>query len=163
MPGLRVLLTRDLHSSLSFRLARKLTFGRARRLLGLGRCKQFLSMGAGLPRATLDFFLSLDIPIYELYGLSESTGVHTLTTHQDFRLLRWAWPRVGGRADEGQMEGQQRGAGVSWDPHLGTPKTRVVPGCHRHPTWLSSTQGRMAQSSDREPRAPRISVWICKL
>ncbi|XP_023572930.1 long-chain-fatty-acid--CoA ligase ACSBG2-like [Octodon degus] len=77
----------DLHSSLSFRLAKKLTFSRARKLLGLGRCEQFLSVGTGLSRGTLDFFLSLDVPIYELYGLSESTGIHTLASRQDFRLL----------------------------------------------------------------------------
>ncbi|KAM6168063.1 long-chain-fatty-acid--CoA ligase ACSBG2-like [Erethizon dorsatum] len=77
----------DLHSSLSFRLAKKLTFRRTRKLLGLGRCEQFLSMGAGLSRATLDFFLSLDVPIYELYGLSECTGIHALATRQNFRLL----------------------------------------------------------------------------
>ncbi|XP_003461162.2 long-chain-fatty-acid--CoA ligase ACSBG2-like isoform X2 [Cavia porcellus] len=77
----------ELHSSLNFRLAKKLTFRRARKLLGLGHCERFLSTGVGLSRATLDFFLSLDIPIYELYGPSECTGVHSLATGQDFRLL----------------------------------------------------------------------------
>lgn len=92
----RFCFSRELHSSLNFRLAKKLTFRRARKLLGLGHCERFLSTGVGLSRATLDFFLSLDIPIYELYGPSECTGVHSLATGQDFRLLRWAWP---GRRD----------------------------------------------------------------
>ncbi|XP_005405787.1 PREDICTED: long-chain-fatty-acid--CoA ligase ACSBG2-like isoform X2 [Chinchilla lanigera] len=77
----------DLHSSMSFRLAKKLTFTRARKLLGLSHCEQFFNVGTGLSRPTLDFFLSLDIPIYELYGLSECTGLHALSTRRDFRLL----------------------------------------------------------------------------
>uniref|UniRef100_A0A8C0R3V1 long-chain-fatty-acid--CoA ligase n=1 Tax=Canis lupus dingo TaxID=286419 RepID=A0A8C0R3V1_CANLU len=55
--------------------------------LGLHHCRQFFNLGLGLPRATMDYFLSLNMPIFELYGLSESTGIHTLSRQQDFRLL----------------------------------------------------------------------------
>uniref|UniRef100_A0A8D2DSH7 long-chain-fatty-acid--CoA ligase n=1 Tax=Sciurus vulgaris TaxID=55149 RepID=A0A8D2DSH7_SCIVU len=75
------------HPPLCFRLAKMLTFDRARKFLGLSHCEQFFNMGMGLPRATLDFFLSLNIPIFEMYGLSESTGLHALSGHQAFRLL----------------------------------------------------------------------------
>lgn len=55
-----------------------------------------LQQGQGLPRATLTSFLSLHRPVLELRGLPESTGIHTLSHHQDFRLLRWVlaegWP-----------------------------------------------------------------------
>ncbi|OBS74687.1 hypothetical protein A6R68_14765 [Neotoma lepida] len=70
-----------------FGLAKKLTFDPARKFLGLNHCQQFLNLGLGLPRATVEFFLSLDIPIFELYGLSECSGLHALSSHQAFRLL----------------------------------------------------------------------------
>ncbi|XP_035578035.1 long-chain-fatty-acid--CoA ligase ACSBG2-like isoform X3 [Zalophus californianus] len=75
------------HSPLCFSLAKRLTFNRARRFLGLHHCRQYFNLGLGLSRATLDYFLSLNMPIFELYGLSESTGIHTLSRQQDFRLL----------------------------------------------------------------------------
>ncbi|XP_046299718.1 long-chain-fatty-acid--CoA ligase ACSBG2 [Marmota monax] len=76
----------QVHPPLCFRLAKMLTFNRARKFLGLSHCEQFFNIGLGLPTATLDFFLSLNIPIFEVYGLSEGTGIHTLSSHQAFRL-----------------------------------------------------------------------------
>lgn len=76
-------------------------------------------MGLGLPQATRDYFLSLDMPIFELYGLSESSGVHALSRQQDFRLLRWV--PVDGRTD-GRTDGGGRGR----------PPTRTPPPCSVH-------------------------------
>lgn len=42
---------------------------------------------------TLEFFLSLDIPLYELYGMSESTGPHTISLPDAFRITRYALQR----------------------------------------------------------------------
>ncbi|XP_008709666.2 long-chain-fatty-acid--CoA ligase ACSBG2 [Ursus maritimus] len=78
---------RQTHAPLCFGLAKRLTFNQARRFLGLHHCRQYFNLGLGLSRATLDYFLSLNMPIFELYGLSESTGIHTLSRQQDFRLL----------------------------------------------------------------------------
>ncbi|KAL6087001.1 hypothetical protein STEG23_009149 [Scotinomys teguina] len=77
----------QIHQPLGFGLAKMLTFDPTRKFLGLNHCQQFLNLGLGLPRATVDFFLSLDIPIFELYGLRECSGLHTLSSHQAFRLL----------------------------------------------------------------------------
>ncbi|KAK7889312.1 hypothetical protein WMY93_024872 [Mugilogobius chulae] len=35
---------------------------------------------------TLEFFLSLNIPLYELFGMSESSGPHTISVPEAFRL-----------------------------------------------------------------------------
>ncbi|XP_039077291.1 long-chain-fatty-acid--CoA ligase ACSBG2-like [Hyaena hyaena] len=75
------------HPPLCFSVAKKLTFNLARRFLGLHRCRHYFNLGAGLPGATLEYFLSLNMPIRELYGLAESTGIHTLSSQEDFRLL----------------------------------------------------------------------------
>nr|KAF6401563.1 hypothetical protein HJG63_009621 [Rousettus aegyptiacus] len=78
---------RQVYQPLCFGLARRLAFNRARRVLGLHRCPQLFNMGLGLPQATRNYFLSLDMPVFELYGLSESSGVHSLSSQQDFRLF----------------------------------------------------------------------------
>ncbi|XP_075798933.1 long-chain-fatty-acid--CoA ligase ACSBG2-like [Microtus pennsylvanicus] len=80
-------LQRQIHQPLCFGMAKRLTFDPARKFLGLNHCQQFLNLGLGLPRATVDFFLSLNIPIFQLYGFTESSGLHTLSSHQAFRLL----------------------------------------------------------------------------
>nr|XP_017451890.1 uncharacterized protein LOC316124 isoform X3 [Rattus norvegicus] len=76
-----------IHQPLCFGLAKRLTFKPAKKFLGLNHCEQFLNVGMGLPRSTLDFFLSMNIPILELYGLSECTGLHTLSSLQAYRIL----------------------------------------------------------------------------
>ncbi|XP_035311298.1 long-chain-fatty-acid--CoA ligase ACSBG2 isoform X1 [Cricetulus griseus] len=77
----------QLHQPLCYGLAKKLTFDPARKFLGLNHCQQFLNLGLGLPRNTLDFFLSLNIPIFDMYGLTECSGLHALSSHQAFRQL----------------------------------------------------------------------------
>lgn len=37
------------------------------------------SAAAPIARSVLEFFLDFDIPLYELYGMSESTGPQTLS------------------------------------------------------------------------------------
>jgi hypothetical protein len=91
----RICFSRRAHPPLFFGLAKKLVFNRTRKSLGLNNCQQFFNLGLGLPKATLDFFLSLNIPICELYGLSECTGVHTVSSNRSFRLLRWVPQRDG--------------------------------------------------------------------
>ncbi|MBL8920101.1 MAG: long-chain fatty acid--CoA ligase [Myxococcaceae bacterium] len=66
-------------------LASKLVFSKVRERLGLDRCRLAVSGAAALPRATLDFFLSLDVPILELYGMTEGLGVATTNTPTAFR------------------------------------------------------------------------------
>ena len=39
-----------------------------------------------MKKTTSDFFTSLDIPLYNLYGLSETTGCHVLHNDKKFHL-----------------------------------------------------------------------------
>ncbi|KAL4608362.1 long-chain-fatty-acid-CoA ligase ACSBG2 isoform X1 [Arapaima gigas] len=75
-----------LGTPLNYRLAKKLVFGKVRKALGLDRCTKCYTGAAPISKETLEFFLSLDIPVYELYGMSESTGPHTLSLPEAFRL-----------------------------------------------------------------------------
>uniref|UniRef100_A0A4W5MJA9 Long-chain-fatty-acid--CoA ligase ACSBG2 n=2 Tax=Hucho hucho TaxID=62062 RepID=A0A4W5MJA9_9TELE len=70
----------------NYRLAKKLVFRKVRKALGLDRCTKCYTGAAPITKDTLEFFLSLDIPVYELYGMSESTGPHTISLPDAFRL-----------------------------------------------------------------------------
>lgn len=59
-------------------LAHKLVFSKVREKLGLDRCRLQASAAAPISMDTLEFFLSLGIPITEVYGMSESTGPGTV-------------------------------------------------------------------------------------
>ena len=59
-------------------LANKLVFSKVKDLLGLDRCKIAVSSTAPIAKNTLEFFLSLGIPICEVYGMSECTGPATI-------------------------------------------------------------------------------------
>lgn len=73
----------------SYHLAKKLVFKKVRKALGLDRCSKCYTGAAPITKDTLEFFLSLDIPLYELYGMSESTGPHTISLPGAFKLTRY--------------------------------------------------------------------------
>ena len=55
-------------------LANLVFFKKVRQALGLDRCHFPLSGAAPLAEDTLTYFMSVNIPLHELYGLSESSG-----------------------------------------------------------------------------------------
>ena len=55
-------------------IANALVFKKVRLALGLERCKIAISAAAPIMKDTLEFFMSLNIPVTEMYGMSESTG-----------------------------------------------------------------------------------------
>ncbi|NWW44911.1 ACBG2 ligase, partial [Pedionomus torquatus] len=70
----------------NFRLARRLVYKKVRKAIGLDRCTKCYTGAAPITRETLEFFLSLNIPVLELYGMSESSGPHTMSLPQAFKL-----------------------------------------------------------------------------
>jgi len=58
-------------------VARKLVHERVRKALGLDRARLLGTSAAPINRSTLDFFESLGMPLYEVYGQSECTGAST--------------------------------------------------------------------------------------
>ncbi|KAB1259107.1 Long-chain-fatty-acid--CoA ligase ACSBG2, partial [Camelus dromedarius] len=72
---------------MSYRMAKALVFSKVKSSLGLDHCHIFISGAAPLNQETSEFFLSLDIPIGEVYGLSESTGPHSMSTPENYRIL----------------------------------------------------------------------------
>jgi len=76
-----------------FGLAHKLVFSKVREKLGFDRCELFISTAAPISLDTLEFFHSLDVPITEVYGMSECTGPGTVSLPKphEFRT-KWAGP-----------------------------------------------------------------------
>ncbi|XP_047656349.1 long-chain-fatty-acid--CoA ligase ACSBG2 isoform X2 [Tachysurus fulvidraco] len=74
------------HTPLNYRLAKHLVFRKVRKALGLDRCRLCYTGAAPITKDTLEFFYSLDIPLMELYGMSESSGPHSMSVHEAFRL-----------------------------------------------------------------------------
>ncbi len=72
-------------------LANKLVFKTVRERLGLDRCKVAATSAAPISRATLEFFLSLGLPVCEVYGMSECTGPTTLSTPARYRTGKVGW------------------------------------------------------------------------
>ena len=70
---------------LLYPLAEKLVFSKVRQRLGLDRARFCSVSAAPVARDTLDFFLSLGIPILEVYGMSECTGPATISIPRRYR------------------------------------------------------------------------------
>ncbi|XP_033107079.1 long-chain-fatty-acid--CoA ligase ACSBG2-like [Anneissia japonica] len=63
-----------------------LLFRKVRQTLGLDRCLHCFSGAAPLSQETVEYFLGVNIPIYDLYGMSESSAPHSLSMPGNFRL-----------------------------------------------------------------------------
>lgn len=70
-----------------FMLANNLVFKKVRAALGLDRCRFCCTGAAPITKDTLDYFMSLNIPVKELYGMSESSGPHTVSM-DEYRITR---------------------------------------------------------------------------
>ena len=66
-------------------LAKKLVHDKVRQRLGLDRARLCVTSAAPIGKGTLEFFLSLGIPVLEVYGMSESTGPATSSLPVDYR------------------------------------------------------------------------------
>uniref|UniRef100_A0A4W5MXR9 long-chain-fatty-acid--CoA ligase n=1 Tax=Hucho hucho TaxID=62062 RepID=A0A4W5MXR9_9TELE len=70
-----------------FMLANNLVFKKVHWAIGLDRCRNCLTGAAPITRETLEYFMSLRLPLYELYGMSESTGPHTISWENNFKIM----------------------------------------------------------------------------
>ncbi|MCM2270194.1 MAG: long-chain fatty acid--CoA ligase [Thermoanaerobaculia bacterium] len=96
-----------------YALADRLVLSKIRARLGLERAAFCASAAAPIAASTLEFFFSIGVPLVEVYGLSETTGVITVSEPSSYRIGRVGRPlrdvemRV---ADDGEI--LARGANI---------------------------------------------------
>ncbi|MCM2317269.1 MAG: AMP-binding protein, partial [Thermoanaerobaculia bacterium] len=91
---------------LTYGLAKKVVFSKVREKLGLDQARICVTSAAPISLSTLEYFLSLGIPIYEVYGMSECTGPSTVQMHGTHRTGSVGKPAPGTElriADDGEV------------------------------------------------------------
>ncbi|XP_025049260.1 long-chain-fatty-acid--CoA ligase ACSBG2-like [Alligator sinensis] len=101
-----------------FALAERLVFRKVREELGLQRCTVLLTGAAPTAKDTLEFFMSLHLPILELFGLSESSGPHSTCTHHSCRILSCGKELPGCRSRIKQPDVEGTGELCCWGRHV---------------------------------------------
>uniref|UniRef100_A0A8C8MH41 long-chain-fatty-acid--CoA ligase n=1 Tax=Oncorhynchus tshawytscha TaxID=74940 RepID=A0A8C8MH41_ONCTS len=101
-----------------FMLANNLVFKKVRWALGLDRCKSCLTGAAPITKETLEYFMSLSLPLYELYGMSESTGPHTISWENDFKIMSCGKVVVGCQTKLDKPDEDGNGEICFWGRHV---------------------------------------------
>ncbi|MCZ4549178.1 AMP-dependent synthetase/ligase [Gordonia rubripertincta] len=89
-----------------YMIADKLILSAVRGALGLDNIKLAASGAASIPAEVLEFFAGLGIPVVEVWGMSETTAVSTMTTADDLRIGTVGKPLTGVEiklADDGEL------------------------------------------------------------
>jgi len=76
----------DIEQTYCYQLANFLILKRIKKAIGLDECGIFFYGAAPLKKSTIDYFGSLDIPLFNMYGLSETTGSIVFHRSSGFRL-----------------------------------------------------------------------------
>ncbi|CAN9500311.1 unnamed protein product [Ophioblennius macclurei] len=101
-----------------YQIAKKLVFKKVRKALGLDRCTKCYTGAAPITKETLEFFLSLDIPLFELYGMSESTGPHTISRPNAFKLTSCGKEILGCKTKLHNPDEEGNGEICFWGRHV---------------------------------------------
>jgi long-chain-fatty-acid--CoA ligase ACSBG len=59
---------------------------RIKAALGLDKCEMFLFGAAPLKQTSIEYFASLDMPLFNVYGMSETSGATTIHTFNKFKI-----------------------------------------------------------------------------
>ena len=90
-------------SSIKYKIANKVVFQKVKSALGLNKCLRFYSAAAPTSMEVLEYFMSLDIRVLEIYGMSECSGPHLSNTYKAQKLgtIGKELPGFYNRIDEG--------------------------------------------------------------
>lgn len=86
-----------------FGLATELVFVPLKRQLGLGRCRMAVTAAAPISKATLEYFMSLGLPLMEVFGMSECTGPTTWSYSPPWKRDEFRTGTVGKALDNTEL------------------------------------------------------------
>ncbi|KAL0979625.1 hypothetical protein UPYG_G00187460 [Umbra pygmaea] len=101
-----------------FMLANNLVFKKVRWAMGLDRCNNCFTGAAPITKETLEYFMSLHLPVYELYGMSESTGPHTLSCENNFKVMSCGKTMIGCQTKLDKPDEDGNGEICFWGRHV---------------------------------------------
>ncbi|XP_028660767.1 long-chain-fatty-acid--CoA ligase ACSBG2-like [Erpetoichthys calabaricus] len=101
-----------------YMLANSLVFKKVREALGLDRCTRCFTGAAPITKDTLEYFMSLNISLLELYGMSESTGPHTISTAEAFRIMSCGKEILGCQTKLDKPDAEGNGEVCFWGRHV---------------------------------------------
>lgn len=76
----------DFRKPFCFSIANAVVFKKVKAVLGFDRCRLFISAAAPISPDIVRYFHSLDITLTEIYGMSESSGPHTIGLEKSFKV-----------------------------------------------------------------------------
>lgn len=88
------------------KLADTIVLQKVRAAIGMDQINFAGSGAAAIPAEVLEFFLGLGIPVLEVWGMSETTGVSTMTTSDNLKIGTVGKPLTGVQtrlADDGEL------------------------------------------------------------
>lgn len=96
------------NSSIQYQLAKKFIISKVKLAMGFDRCLTFSSGAAPMNVDTKKYFMSLDMPITEIFGMSESSGGHSFSTKDaaSFETIGKGLPYVVTRIKNPDASGQ---------------------------------------------------------
>ncbi|XP_073688870.1 long-chain-fatty-acid--CoA ligase ACSBG2-like [Garra rufa] len=101
-----------------FTLANALVFKTVRKALGLDRCRACYTGAAPITKDTLEYFMSLYIPVFELYGMSESTGPHSVSCAEGYRIMSCGKVLTGCKTKLDKPDADGNGEVCFWGRHV---------------------------------------------
>ncbi|MBI2602223.1 MAG: AMP-binding protein [Deltaproteobacteria bacterium] len=104
--GLRCGDDHEKQNALAYKVAKKLVYSKVRTALGLDRCRIQVTSAAPIGKETLEFFISLGIPLYEIFGMSECSGPATISYPGQYKLGKCGKSFDGGEtkvAEDGEV------------------------------------------------------------
>ena len=93
-----------------YSVAKTVVLDNIKKAIGLDKCLTFYYGAAPLKQTSVDYFASLDIPLHNMYGLSETAGSSTINFQNQFSLGHAGMGMAGGHIkiidpdDEGKGE-----------------------------------------------------------